>query len=232
MFKLLQKSKRLAQQVDFVQIYWKDEQLKELFPFADAYLNEGLTPFFENTVISEVVNASKADKIAVCSWSLRQKMTMRIPPRRELTAEVLQEDFDVMSFTKNSPDHDMLGALEVWHPGSKEILHRLFEKLGYRLLPKPKFPIYQNAFCARAEVYKAYVQEFLNPAMDLMATDDELRGLLFRNSGYNRTTLNQPVDMARIRKYLGLPWYPLHPFILERCFSIWIDNRNLKITYL
>lgn len=222
----------MSEKIDFVQIYFKDEQLKELFPFADAYLNEGLTPFFENTIISEVVNGSKGDKIAVCSWALRQKMNMRIPPRRELTEEVLQEDFDVMSFTKNSHDHDMLGALEAWHPGSKELLRKIWTKLGHPLLKKPKYPIYQNAFCARAEVYKAYVQEFLDPAMDIMATDEEIRNLCFQNSGYNRTVDNRPVDFTRTKKYLGLTYYPMHPFILERCFSIWIDDKNLKVVYL
>ena len=222
----------MAEQIDFIQICYSAEHYKTCFPFSVHYHNYGLTPFFENTIISDLVKESKADKIAVCSWSLARKMTMRLPPRRELTEEVLHEDFDVMSFTKNSPDHDMVGALEGWHKGSREILGKIFSKLGKPFPKKPKFPIYQNAFCARAGVYKRYVTEFLDPAMELMATDEEIRNLCFQDSGYNETIDRRPVDFSRTKKYLGLPYYPMHPFILERCFSIWLDDKNLNVVYL
>jgi len=41
--------------IDFHQIYWHEDQKKEMFPFAKPYLNETLTPFFENKVIHDVV---------------------------------------------------------------------------------------------------------------------------------------------------------------------------------
>ena len=221
----------MADKVDFYQVYYEDWQRDHLFMWAKPYFNASLTPFFENHIIADVVSASTADKIAVCSWALNKKMTFRIPPRRELSEDVLQEDFDVMSFTKNSASHDMLGALESWHPGANDILQKICAKLGVGL-QNPKFPIYQNAFCSRSEVYKRYVSEFLSPAMDLMATDSEIRSLCFQDSKYVRTTLNIPVDFNRIKRNLGFPWYPLHPFILERCFSIWIDDKDLKVVYL
>lgn len=217
---------------NFYQIYYKESQLPELYPFSTPYFNEGLTPFFENSIISELVLKSQADKIAVCSWALKRKRTAVIPPKRELTAEVLEEDFDVMSFTKNSTGHDMLTALEEWHSGSTVVLKMIWSELGLTMPRKPKFPIYQNHFCATKEVYKAYVLEFLMPAMHLMEYDPEIKDLLYQNTNYTRTILNQPIDSERMMKYLGVPYVPLHPFLLERCFSLWIDNKNLNVVYL
>lgn len=209
-----------------------EQRKAEIYPWAEAYENHILTPFFENSLIPNLLRASTADKIAVCSWALKQKMTMRIPPRRELTPEVLQEDFDVMSFSKNAADHDMLLALEGWHPGSIEILKLIFADLGLPMPKKPKFPIYQNAFCARRDVYREYVTSFLGPAMNLMTVNDRLKVLCWQDANYTRTTLNKPVDVDRIEKFLGVKHYTMHPFILERCFSLWIDDKNLKIVYL
>ena len=219
-------------EISFNQIYYEENQKVHLFPFAIPYYNETLTPFFENTIIVDKVLTTEADKIAVCSWSLKHKMSMRIPPRRELNEAVLQEDFDIMSFSKNAPDHDMLGALEAWHFGSSLVLKLIFEKLGIRMHKKPKFPIYQNAFCAKTEIYKEYVTDFLIPAMNLMTNDEEVRELCWKDSGYTRTILNVRVDMERVKNFLGTDYVPLHPFLLERCFSLWIDNKNLNVVYL
>lgn len=217
---------------DFYQILFKEEQRAKLYPFATPYFNTTLTPFFENAIIQELVMQSTADKIAVCSWALKDKRTGVIPPKRELTAEVLEEDFDVMSFTKNTGSHEMLGALDAWHAGCSEILRKIWSKLGLPMPLKPKFPIYQNAFCARTEIYQEYVTKFLSPAMFLMENDADIRELCYQDAKYTRTILGKDVDMVRIKELLGLDFYPLHAFLLERCFSLWIDNLNLKIVYL
>lgn len=222
----------MAEKIDFYQIYYQDDQKPYMFDWAKPYFNNTLTPFFENSVISNLVLQSQADKIAVTSWCLKQKMTARIPPRRELTEEVLYEDFDVMSFTKNAPSHDMLGALDGWHPGSVDLLRKIWDQLGYQMPKKTRFPIYQNAFCARSDVYLDYVINFLVPAMYVMEFDQEIKELCYKNSGYTVTTLNKPVNFDRIEKYLGIRYYPMHPFILERCFSLWIQMKDLKVVYL
>lgn len=236
-------------QIDFTQIYYSDTQKAEIFPFATPYFNDTLTPFFENKIIADIVAGNYCededcdsitecgmrkmpDRFAICSWALKQKMTARIPPRVELTEEVLRQDYDVLSFTKNAPGHDMLGALEVWHPGATAILSRIWSELGLEMPKKPKFPIYQNHFCATKQVYKEYVLGFLMKAMYVMEFDDEIRKLCWQNSNYSMTTLGNPVDFDRIEKFFGVRYVPMHAFLLERCFSLWIDNRNLKVVYL
>lgn len=218
--------------IDFFQIYYREKDKSELYPFATPYFNETLTPFFENSIITEIVLKSTADKISVCSWALRRKRMGVLPPKRELTEEVFYHDFDVMSFSKNSASHDMLSFMESFHKGSVAILERIWSELGFTMPKKPKFPIYQNHFCATKEVYKDYVLNFLIKAMYLMEFDDDIKKLCWQNANYDRTILNERVDLDRMKKFFGVPFVPLHPFLLERCFSLWIENKNLKVVYL
>lgn len=206
--------------------------MTQLFPFATPHFNAELDEFFENTIIATKVLSSRADKIAVCSWALRQKMTARIPPRRDLSAEVLLEDFDVMSFTKNSKDHDMLAFLEYHHPEARAILEKILKAIDLKVPEHTKFPIYQNAFCARREIYQDYVKKVLVPAIIVMKCDQEIRELCWQDAKYTVTTLGIPVDFIKIQKFLGVPYYPLHPFLLERLFSCYINDKNLKVIYL
>lgn len=216
----------MAERVDFYQIYYKNDQLSRLFPFATPYFNQNLTPFFENSVIKELVLASEADKIGVCSWALRFKMKLALRP---LTEEVMQEDFDVLSLSRNSKYHEMLKSAEVWHPGFNDIMHKILTKIGFTL-KKPRYPIYQNAFIARVDVYKEYVNEFLIPAIEVMEKDQEIRNLCWKDSGYTKLKNEPLTDSAK--KQLGVGYYPMHPFLCERFISQWLETKNLNVKYL
>lgn len=102
---------------DFYQIYYNEIQKEKLYAFAIPYFNPTLTVYFENEPLKNLVLASKADKIAVCSWKLKDKLRWYIGRPRELTLELLETDFEVMSFTKNTKYHRMLAAADAWHPG-------------------------------------------------------------------------------------------------------------------
>lgn len=228
---LLRKGFKMAEIINFFQIYWKDEQKSKLLPFAQGYKNEGLTPFFENSVIRNLVGQSQGDKIAVCSYQLAAKMTANIPPYRQLTEQVLHTDYDVLAFTKNSHGHGLLYQANVWHPGFRTIVNKIFNILGYKQPMEAKFPIYQNAFCAKTEVYKAYVNELLAPAMDLMEFHDEIRKLCWQDSQYYKLRDN-PEFRTRVKHFLGTDYCPLHAFICERFFSLWLNDKNLNVQYL
>lgn len=218
--------------IAFHQIYFKEEQKEQMFPWATPYFNDRLTPFFENTIIAELVPHSEAEFTAVCSWNLRRKMRVNLPPRRELTQEVLQTDYDVLSFTKNTSAHDTLAFLEAKHEGSIAILKRIFDKVGRKFPSRVRFPIYQNAFCARTDIYQRYVSELLLPAIWMMSNDEEMKDLLWTDAGYTISTLGVPVDFDRIEKFLGVRFYPKHPFICERLFSMWLEGENLNVQYI
>lgn len=222
----------MTETIEFHQILYKKEQETDLFPFAKPFFNTYVDAFFENRVIAMNVPWFQAEKISICSWALRRKMNLRIPPRRDLTEDVLQEDFDVMAFTKNSPSHDMMAFLDRQHDGALPAIKLLWNKLGLHLPSNIIHPIYQNAFCARREVYQDYVAKFLIPAMEVMTADEEMKAALWVDSGYRVTILNVPVDFDMIERHLGVRFVPLHAFVLERCFSAWINDKKLNVKYL
>lgn len=222
----------MADQIDFYQICYREEQRKECYPFAKVYFNEELTPFFENAVIRKLVLLSESEKISVCSWKLSQKIRWNVCMPRPLTEDILKTDFEVMSFTCNTKYHQFLNAAEKWHPGFIETM-----KLLLSLIEKPmplfvKSPIYQNHFCARADIYKKYVNEYLSPAMEAMSMDGKLKDLCWKDSNYSQLAKRDAASSEILKEKIGVSYYPMHAFILERLFSIFCQDEGIKVTYL
>jgi hypothetical protein len=216
----------LAYVMSLYQIYYKEDHKKHLYPFAIPVFNEGLTIFFENKVISEVVNASNDEKIAVASWKLNQK-SRRIHP---ITPEALNSTYQVLSFTRNSGRHTMMAMAKQWHVDFIPAIDMLWNKLGLKRPGEAKHPIYQNHYSATAEIYKDYVTNFLDPAMKLITEDPDLNEIMKRPSGYGR--LSRDADMRSVKEKLGMSDYPLCPFVLERCPSLFMTMKNIPVTYL
>lgn len=215
---------------ELFQIVYKDEHLTKLFPFSKPLINLDLTIFFENAVIGKIVPQSKAEKIGVCSWKLRDKLRRNVGLAKTLTEKDINGDYQVLSLTRNSKKHQMLAHLYHWHPKSKEAMTLLWSKLGYKLPGEAKNPIYQNAYCAKTEIYRDYVDNFLAPAMELTLKDEELNNLMLQPSGYGK--LSKEADLKSVKEKLGLTDYPLTPFILERCPSLFFQMKGYQITYL
>lgn len=215
---------------EFHQIYYKDEQLPKLFSFAIPYKNQGLTIYFENHCIAQIVKNATAEKVGVCSWKLADKMRIRVGSRAPLTEDVLNSDFQVLSLTKNSSRHQMLAMANAWHPSFKHTITTLWSKLGLKIPGEAKNPIYQNSFIAKTEIYRDYVDNFLIPAMELTEKDEEMNKLMTQPSGYAR--LNRRADVKAVKEKLGMDDYPLAPFILERCPSLFLQIKGIKVTYL
>lgn len=212
------------------QIYYEEKHREKIFPFALPYYNPTLTIFFENEPIKKLVLSSRAEKIAVCSWKLRDKLRINVGLSKTLAQQHLEGDYQVLSFTKNSKKHTMLAHLYHWHPKSKEAMALLWSKLGYKLPGEVKNPIYQNHYIAKSEIYRDYVENFLSPAMDLTLKDEELNNLMLQPSGYGK--LNRQADLRSVKEKLGLSDYPLAPFILERCPSCYFQLKGYQISYL
>jgi hypothetical protein len=212
------------------QIYYHPDQLPKLFPFAQPYFNSHLSLFFENECIESIVTRTTSKNIGVCSWKLADKMRTRVGYRGVLTEEAVNGDFEVLSLTKNSSRHTMIAMANQWHKGFVPALDLLWQKLGYKRPGEAKNPIYQNAWIGRTDIYKRYVAEFLSPAMNLTMKDEELYKLMTQPSGYGR--LSKSSDLTNVKAHLGMDDYPLSPFVLERCPSLWIDMHKIKVTYL
>jgi hypothetical protein len=229
---LLSEGLEMAHDLDFVQIVYLEEQKSACFPFARIHFNDKLTTFFENSVIKDVVLHSEAEKIAVCSWKLKEKMRWNVCRPRELTEQVLKTNFEVMSFTCNTKHHQFLQAADKWHPGFVDLMKKILNEIEKDTPSEIKNPIYQNHFCATKQVYKKYVREYLAPAMDVMERPGEIRELCWKDSNYSNLNKSQAATAERLQASIGVPYYPMHAFILERLFSIFCHNEKVKVTYL
>lgn len=212
-----------------IQIYYDDSQLSELYPFAIPYKNEKLTVFFENSVIAEQVMKTKASKIGVCSWKLRQKQRgFYIGRARPITQEVIDGDYDILSFTKNTKYHVMLAAAAQSHAYFQPTFDKILSAIGKTRPHEVKNPIYQNHFCAKREIYIDYVNNWLRPAMEVMSSDKEIRELCFKDSNYSALSGERAENL---QNQLGINYFPMHPFLLERLFSVYHNVMGIRVTY-
>jgi hypothetical protein len=212
----------VATKLKFYQIYFKEDQLSELYPFSTPYLNNNLTDYFENSVIADLIPKTDADFISVCSWRLKQKRGNGIRVNKGLTVEALNDDYDIAILTPRSPSHKPLVMASLWHGKSWDEAIKDLKK--FIKIPKEvKHSIYENHFVARGEIYKDYVINCLLPVMDYMST----RPVYFTPSGYAKK--KSPQEVEEYRKKTGHIDWPIAPFVLERLFSIWIDSKNFKV---
>jgi len=215
-----------------IQIIYKEEQRAECYPFANVYFNDKLTIFFENEVIAKLVPESKADKIGVCSWKLRQKQRWNVGKRREITQELIESDYDVLSFTKNTHHHQMLAASENWHPGFLQAIRAICGAVGVDVPTEVTTPIYQNAFMATRSIYCDYMDEYLDPVMRLINTEPVAYRLATQDSRYHELAKGDAAPREWLQEQIGMPYYPMAPFLLERLFSIFCHNKKIKVTYV
>lgn len=214
------------------QIYYADYQKEYIFPCATPYFNDKLTIFFENEPISRLVMETTADKIGVCSWKLKEKLRWYVGRPRPITQEVLETDYDVLSFTRNTDQHRMLDTAEIWHKGFKDALKKICDGIGVRMPFDVKKPIYQNHFMAKTEIYKDYVKTYLIPAMELIKNDIEINKTVMIDSNYSALAKKDAASPEILQQKIGFPYYPLAPFLLERLFSVYVQNKNINVTWL
>jgi hypothetical protein len=228
--------------LEFYQIFYKDEQKEQLYPFAIPFRNERLTPYFENSVIIELVPKTQGDLVSVCSWKLKEKRassSTEIILKRAGTFELTHESiitnsgFDIAILTPHNSSHQPLGMAIKWH-GKAWVDAFLALKIylhGHHICKVPDeltHTIYENHFIAKREIYCDYVSQCLIPVIEFIRKEE----VFSRDSGYITKKKNDPQAIADYQKVSGRTDWPIAPFILERLFSIWIEYRKFKIVNL
>lgn len=223
--------------LDFYQIIYDESQRGECYNFSKPYFNTTLTDFFENSIIENLVPKSSADYISVCSWRLRKKRQDGWVPslcsfagREDNLSEdkILNSDFDVAVLTPRSSSHRMLFMAGEWHRPNWEPAMKELKKF-IKVPEEVKTPVYENHFIASKELYHEYVANLLNPVMQFMSD----RSVFFADSGYaEKKKRTEPKSVEDYKNITGRNDWPIAPFILERLFSIWINDKQLKIINL
>lgn len=227
--------------LDFIQIIYKDEQKEYCYPFSRVFFNKHLTSFFENSIIEELVPKCDTDLIGICSWRLREKrgsgpseIILKRQGTFELTREnITEKEYDVAILTPHSSTHKPLTMASNWHGKAwddafmslKAFLHS--NKLC-KVPDELTNTIYENHFITTREIYHKYVSDCLKPVIEFMRKEEVFNA----DSGYIQKKKREPQAIADYQRVSGRTDWPIAPFILERLFSIWIDNKNLKVINL
>jgi hypothetical protein len=211
--------------LDFFQIYYADEQREHLYPFAIPYKNERLTPYFENSVIAELVPKSEADYISVCSWRLKEKRNDRIMQLKDTSLsyeKIVEKDFDVAVLTPVSKSHQALHMAKHWH--GEPWINAIDKLKDFIKVPRELSTIiYENHFIARKEIYHEYVHRVLLPCLNFMS----LHSVFYADADYAKRKTE--IERERYKQNSGRADWPIAPFILERLFSIWIEGKGFRI---
>lgn len=227
----------MAGSVDLYQIYYDRTQSQELYNFSKPVFSAGLTPYFENQFIAALVPQSQADYISVCSWRLRKKRAGASHylggfNNDEFTLEKIQEamPFDVAVLTPHSPSHQPLAMAVNWHGKSWCDALQAFKPFLSNFGPVPdelRHSIYENHFIARREVYQDYVQNWLVPAIEFIGENS----VFFADSNYTQKKRDNE-EIQRVHRLLKANDWPILPFILERLFAFYINDKNLNVIKL
>lgn len=230
MRRLLVRGSRMVEVL--TQIIYREEQRSHCFPFARIHFNETLTIYFENEVIKNLVPTSDAAKISVCSWKLKDKIRIQVKRCRPLTQEILESDYEVLSFTNNTQYHDFFAFASAHHKNFRQTFEKMLNVAGLKMPSKVKCPIYQNHFSARADIYKNYVSSYLIPCMEVIKNDPEVNKLAMVDSNYSQLARNSAATGEYLKEKIGVHYYPLVPFLLERLFSVYCTNNKINVSYL
>ncbi len=84
---------------------------------------------------------------------------------------------------------------------------------------------YSNFWIAKVELFKEYLRIY-EIVQDIMENDELIRPILYQNASYF-----QHIDTERLTQIMGVPYYPYHPFVMERlpCLVFWLLGANIKI---
>jgi hypothetical protein len=223
--------------LEFWQIIYKEEQISYLYPFANVWFNNKLTPYFENSGIAELVPQCEADYIGICSWRLKEKRGFGSTPmilNNDITLtreKICSREFDVALLRPTNKTHAPFENARAWHFPVWEQVFPSFKKLltdlGIKCPIELDRAIYENAFIARREIYQEYVEKCLKPVMAEMDKDPiYMTPSTYKNKNRDQAYVKEVCDK------LGMDDWPIAPFMLERLFSIWIHGRNLIVINL
>jgi hypothetical protein len=217
------------------QVCYDAPSARRIAPFYTPYHNTALSPFFESSVIAELLaeHAHRAaDYFGVFSWRFAAKIPL---DARTLLGRIARDRFaaDVYSFFGRIAERRLWTAAEHKHPGILRAATLLLRRLGLRTdLAELDAPIiYQNHFLCRSTLYERYGNELLRPALAAMAdrTDQELQAALRQDSGYRDPRL----PPARLMVLFGRPYCCLQPFLCERLFSTWLAfNPDVRVRHI
>lgn len=211
------------------QIWYDDQTRKMCSDYFTPFHNPELTPFFENQVIYDLCSQGRhleSEWFGVLSPVFFSK-AWRGGVRPTYMRERMSAETDLVSFHySRNPNIILQGHSH--HAKSKgnfkDIVQRVLRMSGidWDVHNPLRFPVLMNYVVARDWVWDRYFNEMLEPCMDVMRdATGELKELIWQDAEYGK---GRTQTMRRhLQATLGVPYYPMHTFILERLWSVWLE---------
>jgi len=207
------------------QLYYKDEQIKNCFEESQLVKCPNLDkkaiwidrkyPLFENhEIIALSMGMYDNEYYGILSHAFKGKTTY-INSYKDLEKRFENKgDAEVITFHRKMTPKNFLDFLDSRHvTGAKQLFLDTLELAG---LPNKeiKTVVYCNYFIAKGSIIKDYVKTWLIPFVQAVK---ELSDRYYVPANYKKAIREKGCD------------YPLHPFIIERLFSVYLANNNYKI---
>lgn len=211
------------------QIYYNEETRAKLEPEYIPYFNENCTPFFENSIIRDLIESGEhigSNYFGVFSPKLREKTQSSggiYVHRRRLKNTFSPAAFENLVLKSKAeivglnfmPPHNTIELGNRYHPEFTNIMTAILTKLDLARYARmvTRTPIYFNHFVMTEGRWNQYTSEILFPAMDLMQNDERIKKLVWQNASYGLLP-------NHLKSSFGVHYYPYHTFICERLINI------------
>ena len=232
------------------QIYYSDQTKLECWPDFTHYHNPTLSPFFENKCIYDILESkphlNDNEWFGVLSPAFGTKargaLGRSVTPYKLDTRlhECEGANLDVLGFFRTAQNLNNIKQGDNWHlrgqtPNFSDIFAMIIDKAGIQYNINTRLRKNQNGrpcnfmsnfVIARYYLWIQYFRDVLKPCMDVMETDEEIKKLVWQSAKYQKDGRRKQI----LLKHLGVPYHPLHTFICERMWSMFV-NKNRHLTF-
>ena len=229
--------------VKVYQIYYDEDSKQRLELEYIPYFNNPTSIFFESKVICDLIDKGAhkhSEWFGVVSHKLRKKVhqskfwgrtianrSIRKFSPKEFEVYIRSSGADIASFCKHPP-HMVFPWAEKYHKGICKATAALVKKLGYKVWYDQKSTqvIYFNYFVAKPQIYEDFVSTLLQPAIEIMWKNPDVKALCNVNSKYPK-----PVPVS-VRDQTGYDYWPMFPFIAERLINLYLLKNYNKFNLI
>lgn len=198
-------------------IVYKEDQILDGY---ERYFNEpNLTTgyLFEYNAMIDILSKDIPEKyLGILSW--------KFPHKTGIFRKKLEY------FIKNNPDSDVyilckplekyMEFSEKQHPGLRFLVKECCKGTGLEYYEDVKNVVYSNFFVAKTEIYRDYIETIIKPSIKILQS--ELWEYANADSTY------KGISPDELEKQIGMRYYNMITFTLERLFSQYIQNKKLK----
>lgn len=194
------------------------------------------TFYLESVMYSQILRRRKeewehADYVGTLSHSAVTKLH-NVAAICDTLRDASKEKADIAAFLYRGDS--LVGAAEKWHPGFLRLWVGTLRYLGFpteKILSEEIPSFYCNYWAATPTAMKEYIQFFksFTYALDtLPIISDEV----WNDAGYSaRGSDIAALQADECMRIWGVPYYPFHPFIMERlpCFFFWATLKKIVV---